>query len=178
VYSYLCCGWNRHSTAIAFLWTAIAGCFCLPGRLFCYSITGYQMGVCHSVTWLQNAHSIAVLSSCRFHSISMLITEISITWWMAACSFMVYIVTLSVAQNIKCWMIGLLVDSYWKGCVRKKRWSDLRYYSNFCVEGLRKLQTSSVRIVSVLSRLKAITSQIQVGNVTSLANFLCRVLTS
>lgn len=62
---------------------------------FYHSITTYWVGVCHSVAWLQNTHSFVVLNSYKFHSFSVLITEMSILW------FMVCIEIMSVAESVE-----------------------------------------------------------------------------
>jgi hypothetical protein len=51
---------------------------------FYHSIIACQVGVCHSVAWLQNIHSVVVLNSYKLHSHSMLITETDTLSWMFA----------------------------------------------------------------------------------------------
>jgi hypothetical protein len=50
---------------------------------FYHSITACQVGVCHSVAWLQNIHSV-VVNSYRLHSHSTLFTETDTLSWMSA----------------------------------------------------------------------------------------------
>jgi hypothetical protein len=46
--------------------------------------------------------------------------------------FVAYLAMLSVAQTIEGWMVGWLMNNYWKGCGRKWLRSNLRYYPSIC----------------------------------------------
>jgi hypothetical protein len=41
----------------------------------------------------------------------------------------------------------------WKGCGRKWLWPDLRYQLGICLEGVRNVMESSVRVVSDLAEI-------------------------
>jgi hypothetical protein len=64
-------------------------------------MTAYKAGVCHSVAWLQDIHTILVFNSCRFHCIRIPITGISILRWMFAYTYFLFILwLLSVSHTI------------------------------------------------------------------------------
>jgi hypothetical protein len=71
----------------------------------------------------------------------------------------------------------VIFNNYWKGCARKQprcNWGTIREFS---WRGWGKLWTTSVRLVSVPSRLELITSQIWFGNITVWVSLFTRVHT-
>ena len=140
----------------------------------CCSITAYWLGVCHSLAWLQNTHSIEVLGNFRFRSISMLVTNFGFMVDVRSLIFMDYMGMLSVAHNLKHGYVRWFLNEYWNGSGRNLSWADFRYYHSIFLEGLgRKLKTI-VRIVTIKLRFKQITSWIQVRNVTACVNLFWR----
>jgi hypothetical protein len=62
VHAHHCCEWNLHNTATAFPWVANTVYCWLSEDYFHHRITAYTVGVCHSVTWLQNTYTILVFN--------------------------------------------------------------------------------------------------------------------
>jgi hypothetical protein len=119
--------WSRLRLACFLLWNHSG-----------HRIAACQISVCLSVAWLQNTF-VVIFSSFRFHSIFMLIIIMSILQRMFALVLMVCILTSSV-QSMKCWSIG------WK-----QSWSNFKYSSSICLEGLRK--TANVRNIMAWANL-------------------------
>jgi hypothetical protein len=71
----------------------LGGHCCFQEVYFNHTLMYFQLGVCCSVTSLQNTYTVAVLDNYRFHSISVLVTEILILWWLFTHLYLVYVVT-------------------------------------------------------------------------------------
>jgi hypothetical protein len=42
----------------------------------------------------------------------------------------------------------------WRGCARKGKWSNLRYYPGICLEGLSQFTKTSARTVVILAEIR------------------------
>jgi hypothetical protein len=58
-----------------------------------------------------------------------------ICWISVHLIFVLYTV-MSVGQSINYRTVGWLMNNCWKGCRREWLWSNLKYYSGICLEGL------------------------------------------